>query len=496
MKNNRFDVLIIGGGINGCGIAHELAARGYSVCLAEKNDLASATSSWSTKLIHGGLRYLEHYEFRLVRESLKEREILMQMAPHLIRPLRFILPHLPEMRSKWLLRLGMFIYDHLGGRNRLEGSKAVCLKTGSLGKDLKAEFVTGFEYSDCSVDDSRLTIANAVAAQGFGADIRRDCEVIKLDQYEGGWTAETTTGPIKAKLVINASGPWAEQVCALYRQPQNIKRVRLVRGSHLITRKLFEHNKAYIFQNSDGRILFAIPYLDDFTLVGTTDIDHPHAPDNPQISAEEIEYICTQLSRYLERPVNNSDIMSTYSGVRPLFDDGQQEAHLVTRDYMLEWQTGSALSWLNIFGGKLTTYRKLSLAVAAMIDSVLPAPHPSNAVGRHLPGGDLGTVDIDNFTAGLIQKFPDLPAKMLARMSAAYGSGIHKIIGTADKPNSLGLDFGNSLYQAEVDYLVTHEWARTADDILFRRTKLGFYFDEHMTSTLNAYLKNKYVCNK
>ena len=371
----------------------------------------------------------------------------------------------------------------------MAGSKAVSLKTDPAGKCLKAELVTGFEYSDCFVDDSRLTILNAVAAAEFGADIRRDCEVTKLEQHEGGWIAQTTTGPVKAKLVINASGPWADQICALYPRPKNLKRVRLVRGSHLVTKKLFKHDKAYVFQNSDGRISFAIPYLDDFTLVGTTDVDHPDSPDSPQISKQEIEYICTQLSRYLERPLTKSDIVLTYSGVRPLYDDGQQEAQSVTRDYVLEWQKGSAQSWLNIFGGKLTTYRKLSLAVAAMIDSVMPAPHPSKANGRHLPGGNLETTDIETFNAGLAKKFPNLPAKVLTRMAAAYGSRIHKIIGTAEKPHQLGRDFGNGLYQAEIDYLVSHEWALTAQDILFRRTKLGLYFDEHMTSELNAYLK-------
>lgn len=488
MKNKSFDILIIGGGINGCGIAHELAARGYSVCLAEKNDIASATSSWSTKLIHGGLRYLEHYEFRLVREALKEREVLMRMAPHLIRPIRFVLPYLPEMRPKWLLRIGLFIYDNLGGRNRLSGSRTVNLKKDRAGKCLKENFSTGFEYSDCFVDDSRLTIANAIAAAEFSADIRRDCEVTKLDKYENGWIAETTTGLIKAKLVINASGPWADNICALYPQKKNLRRVRLVRGSHLITKKLFEHDKAYIFQNSDGRILFAIPYLSDFTLVGTTDIDHANEPDNPQISEQEIKYICTQISHYLERPLTESDIVSTYSGVRPLYDDGKQEAQSVTRDYVLEWQQGSVQTWLNIFGGKLTTYRKLSLAVAAMIDSVLPAPHPYAADSQHLPGGDLSTSDIEQFSTELAQKFPNLPTKVINRMSAAYGSRIHRIIGTADKPYPLGRDFGNGLYQAEIDYLVKYEWARTTEDILFRRTKLGLYFDKNMTKELTAYL--------
>lgn len=488
MIQNTFDILIIGGGINGCGIAHELAARGYSVCLAEKNDLASATSSWSTKLIHGGLRYLEHYEFRLVRESLKEREVLMQMAPHLIKPLRFILPHLPAMRPKWLLRLGLFLYDNLGGRNRLAKSSGVNLRTDEAGKELKAEFTSGFEYSDCFVDDSRLTITNAIAAAGFGAEIRRHCEVKKLDPDENGWKAETTSGSIFAKLVINASGPWADQICALHPEQKNLNRIRLVRGSHLITKKLFDHQKAYIFQNPDGRILFAIPYLDDFTLVGTTDIDHLDAPDQPQISNDEIDYICVQISRYLDRPLNNADIVSTYSGVRPLFDDGQQDAQTVTRDYVLEWQDGPAQNWLNIFGGKLTTYRKLALAVADMIGDVLPPTRGLSKEHLPLPGGDIAGGDMAGFMAHLEHDFPHLSPKMLARMAMAYGTRINQIIGTADQPNALGRDFGHGLYQAEIDYLIENEWAVSADDILSRRTKLGLYFDAKMTKDLSAYL--------
>ena len=490
MKDNVFDVLIIGGGINGCGIAYELAARGYSICLAERNDLASGTSSWSTKLIHGGLRYLEHYEFGLVRESLKEREVLMQMAPHLIRPLRFILPHLPEMRPKWLLRLALLLYDNLGGRKRLAGSVAVNLKKDRAGKGLKTEFTSGFEYSDCFVDDSRLTIANALAAAEFGAKICRDCGVTRLDQFEDGWKARTTGDSITAKIVINAGGPWADQVCSLYPQPKKLKRVRLVRGSHLIMKKLFDHDRAYIFQNSDGRILFAIPYLDDFTLIGTTDIDHLDDPDHPQISTQEIDYLFSQLSRYLDRPLKKSDIVSTYSGVRPLFDDGQQDAQSVTRDYVLEWRQGSMESWLNVFGGKLTTYRKLSLNVAEMVDSVLPAPQSSKAHNQCLPGGDIDFNNFEDFIVSLGRGFPTLPKKMLARMAAAYGSWIYKIIGVEGKPQSLGRNFGYGLHQAEIDYLVTNEWAYTAEDILFRRTKLGLYFDDDMTRELTVYLND------
>ena len=494
MKKNDFDILVIGGGINGCGVAKELSARGYKVCLMEKQDLASGTSSWSTKLIHGGLRYLENYEFRLVRESLKEREVLMQIAPHLIRPLRFVLPHLAGMRPKWLLRLGLFFYDNLGGvhlgrKRRLEKSTFVDLKNSAAGKPLKPSFNAGFEYSDCFVDDSRLTILTALAAAEEGAEIRRDCEVQRLNREADVWLAHSSTGPITAKIVINAGGPWVEQIIARQASSKNKARIRLVRGSHVITKRLFEHDKAYIFQNSDGRILFALPYLEDFTLIGTTDIDHNTSPDSPQISAEEIDYICSELGLYLARPISKADIVVSFSGVRPLVNDGRDAAQSVTRDYVLEWQADTSQSWLNIFGGKLTTYRKLSIKVADMVASVLPIAQAEFNPVKPLPGGAIPESDFGQFVTRIQNEFPQHPKKMLTRMAAAYGTRIYQILGSHEMPADLGQNFGFDLYSAEIDYLVDQEWARTADDILLRRTKLSLYFDKTMTEQLKSYLE-------
>jgi glycerol-3-phosphate dehydrogenase len=488
MKQTEYDILIIGGGINGCGIARELAGRGYQVILCEKNDIASATSSWSTKLIHGGLRYLEHYKFRLVRESLKERDILMGMAPHLIQPLRFVLPYMPGMRPKWLLRLALFLYDHLGGKSRLPASSTVDLHKDDAGQALKDALTYGFEYSDCFVDDSRLTLANARSAADLGAEICRDCAVLHLERISEGWQVKTAQGVLTAKIVINASGPFADQVLSLQAGGQTKKHIRLVRGSHLITKRLFTHEKAYIFQNTDGRILFALPYLDAFTLLGTTDIDHDGKADAPQISQNEIEYLLTELSRYLKKPLSKSQIIATYSGVRPLFDDARQAAQSVTRDYILSWQPDSEKCWLNIFGGKLTTYRQLALKVAKMVDQTLPAPFPNGPSSSCLPGGDIPNADFASFLSRLKTDFPVLPAQMITRMAYAYGTNIYQIIGTASHPKALGLEFGLGLYQAEVDYLVQQEWARTPEDILARRTKLGLNFDAKITEQLGKYL--------
>jgi glycerol-3-phosphate dehydrogenase len=488
MKHTEYDVLIIGGGINGCGIARELAGRGYQVILCEKNDIAAATSSWSTKLIHGGLRYLEHYEFRLVRESLKEREILMSMAPHLIQPLRFVLPHRPEMRPKWLLRLGLFLYDRLAGTSRLPASSSVDLRQDEAGLFLRKTLTDGFEYSDCFVDDSRLTLANARAAADLGAEIHRDCPVLSLEKLSAGWQAKTSKGALSARIVINASGPFADHVLSLRTGSQLKKHIRLVRGSHLIVKRIFTHDKAYIFQNSDGRILFALPYLNDFNLLGTTDIDHQGAPDKPVISQDEIDYILKELGQYLKNPISEAQVLATYSGVRPLFDDGKQAAQSVTRDYVLSWQADSEKSWLNIFGGKLTTYRKLALKVADMVSQILPAPKEIEPGFSCLPGGNIPDSDFDIFLQGLKEDFSAFPELMITRMAHAYGSNLSTILGTATQPNDLGIEFGYGLYQAEVDYLVREEWARTAEDILSRRSKLGLYFDKPMTDKLSKYL--------
>ena len=490
------DVLIIGGGINGCGIARELAGRGYQVTLAEMRDLSSGTSSWSTKLIHGGLRYLEYYEFGLVRKALQEREVLMRMAPHLIHPLRFVLPHLPEMRPKWLLRAGLFLYDYLGPRKLLKGSTAVRLRSDPTGAPLKPHLKYGFEYSDCAVDDNRLTIANARAAHALGAQIQPRTEVEHAEQSQDGWRVTTEKGVVFAKMIINAGGPWADGVRALAsakagKVAHNQKSVRLVRGSHIITKKLYDHDKAYIFQNSDGRILFAIPYLDEFTLLGTTDVDHEDAPDNPEISTDEISYICREVSAYLAKEISAQDVLFTYSGVRPLFDDGKQDAKAATRDYVLAFEGGTQERWLNIFGGKLTTYRQLALQVADKIADHLPPPTDTRIGTAHLPGGAIEGADFEAFYARLQQSHPSCEPKRLRRMALAYGQDIYQILGQTDQSRDQGQDFGCGLFQAEVDFLITHEWAMTSDDILWRRTKLGYLADQKMGEALSAYLRTK-----
>ena len=486
-----YDICIIGGGINGCGIARELSAKGYQVFLAEKNDISSGTSSWSTKLIHGGLRYLEYYEFRLVREALREREILMQMAPHLIHPLRFILPHLPSMRPKWLLRLGLFLYDNLGKRRFLKGSSSVNFNTDETGAILRSDLKYGFEYSDCFVDDNRLTLANALAAKDYGAEIKPRCEVTDVaPNGQDGWQVTTEKGTIYAKIVINAAGPWVDQLRSLTGRKANQRSIRLVRGSHILTKRLFNHDKAYIFQNSDSRILFAIPYLDDFTLLGTTDVDHEGAPDKPEISDDEITYICREVSAYLKQPVTPEDVIATYSGVRPLYDDGAEDAKSATRDYVLKFEDGLAGDWLNIFGGKLTTYRQLALSVAKLIESRMAAPSAKGAGTKPLPGGDIKGADFQAFLKQLGADFPEIEAKQLKRLAMAYGTNIYAILGTPDKPLDQGLDFGAGLRLAEVDYLIAHEWAETAEDILWRRSKLGYFANDEMVENLNRYLSS------
>ena len=490
-KIRTFDICIIGGGINGCGIARELSARGYSVYLSEKNDISSGTSSWSTKLIHGGLRYLEYYEFRLVREALREREILMQMAPHLIHPLRFVLPHLPSMRPKWLLRLGLFLYDHLGKRRFLKGSSSVTFKTDRTGAILRSDLTHGFEYSDCFVDDNRLTIANAMAARLTGAEIHPRAAVTDVSpSAEHGWLVTTQDEMIGAQIVINAAGPWVDQLRTLTGRRANQQSIRLVRGSHILTKRLCEHDKAYIFQNSDGRILFAIPYLDEFTLLGTTDVDHEGAPDKPEISDDEISYICREVSAYLKQAVTPSDVIATYSGVRPLYDDGAEDAKAATRDYVLKFEEGLTGDWLNIFGGKLTTYRQLGLSVARLIETKKTAPSNIIAGTAPLPGGDMPQGDFAAFLATLSIEFPDKDAKQLKRMAMAYGTHIYMILGKPDAPREQGIDFGAGLMQAEIDYLVEHEWAKTAEDILWRRSKLGYFADDKMIKTLSSYLSS------
>ncbi|GHC61228.1 glycerol-3-phosphate dehydrogenase [Limoniibacter endophyticus] len=488
-----YDIAIIGGGINGCGIAREAAARGFSVVLAEQNDLASGTSSASTKLIHGGLRYLEHYEFRLVREALQEREVLLAIAPHIIWPLRFVLPHSSDLRPAWLLRTGLFLYDHLGGRKLLPKTKTLDLKHDVTGKPLKPGFSRGFEYSDCWVDDARLVTLNARDAAERGASIRTRTKVTGLarDQH---WTIDLldqVTGKIKsiqARIVVNAAGPWIDDVLNMQADHDDVHNVRLVQGSHIVVKKKFEHDRAYIFQNGDGRIVFAIPYEDDFTLIGTTDSDYRADPANAKISQEETRYLCAAVSDYFSQPVHEEDVVWSYSGVRPLYDDGATKAQEATRDYVLKSDDTNGLSLVNIFGGKITTYRRLALSAMELIETRIGKRGAALPAGTPLPGGDFAVGGLGGLVARHHAAYPFLEEAHMHRLTRLYGTQVTALLGRAAKKEDLGQHFGADLYEAEVRYLMKREWARHAEDILWRRTKLGLRIAQPDKETLEKFM--------
>ena len=496
-----YDVFVAGGGINGLGVARDAAGRGYSVCLCEMNDFASGTSSNSTKLIHGGLRYLEHYKFRLVQESLKEREVLLKMAPHIIWPMRFILPHSKGMRPAWLLRLGLFLYDHLGFRKILPGTSHVKLNESEFGDPLKSNFKFGYEYSDCWVDDSRLVVLNAVDASLKGAKIQNYCKVTKVEKSDGFWSITTTDSfdgkhtVFKAKCFINASGPWVDDLLNSSLKSNNSKNVRLVRGSHIVVNKLFDHDRSYICQNNDNRIFFMIPYEDKYTLIGTTDIDHGQSAGNVEISEEEKLYICKSANEYLNTKINLEDIVWSYSGVRPLYDDGASAAQEATRDYVIKAEKSESSLMVNIFGGKITTYRRLSESILKHVEEFLGSKGDSWTNHSSLPGGDIGVdgqLDLQN---KLQKKYPFLTQETLKRLVRSYGTISFNIFGDAKHIDSLGKHFGSGLYKKEVDYLIQEEWARTSDDILFRRSKLGLSFSKDEIKNLNQYLDDFFKAN-
>ncbi len=483
-----FDLAIIGGGVNGCGIARDAAGRGNSVFLCEMNDLASGTSSWSTKLVHGGLRYLEYYEFHLVREALIEREILWQIAPHIIRPLRFVLPHHDGLRPAWLLRLGLFLYDHIGGRNLLPPTRSVDLRTDEVGKPLiPGRYTKGFEYSDCFVDDARLVVLTARDAADRGAEIRTRSRAVEIRQADGIWQVtmqDTVSGErstIKARVLVNAGGPWVEQVLASGAGVNARAKVRLVQGSHIVVRKLYDHDRAYMFQNSDRRIVFAIPYQDDFTLIGTTDRDYHGDPAKVKASTEEIKYLCDSVGEYFAKPVTPEDVVWTYAGVRPLYDDGASEAKAATRDYVFELDTPGGTPLLSIYGGKITTYRRLAEEALERLSPYLHNGTPREdfkaregwTAKTPLPGGDMDVSAIPALSAELIRSYPFLSAAHANRLAHAYGTRAAKVLGSAKTLADLGKSFGATLTEREVRYLMAAEWARTADDIVWRRSKLG-----------------------
>ena len=496
MATAEYDIAIIGGGINGCGIARDAAGRGYCVLLCEQDDFASATSSGSTKLIHGGLRYLEFYEFRLVREALMEREVLWAMAPHIIWPLRFILPHHKGLRPAWFLRLGLFIYDHLGGRKRLPGTTTIDLSADPAGRPLRPGFSKAFEYSDCWVDDARMVILNARDAADRGAVLKTRTQITSARRDDGVWTitkrdGETgATADTTARLLVNAAGPWVDKVLGDVFGQKAAHNVRLVKGSHIVVRALFDHDKAYIFQNADGRIIFAIPYERDFTLIGTTDEDFDGDPGAVAITDEETDYLCEAASEYFSQTVSRDGIVWTYSGVRPLFDDGASKAQEVTREYILK-ADGDAQSGalINIFGGKITTYRRLAEAAVDMAEDILSKRGPKWTAGATLPGGDFAIDGFDAEVDRIRRSCPVLDVDHARRLVRAYGTIARQIVAGVTDKSDWGERFGADLTEREVRYLIDEEWARTADDVLWRRGKLGLRLSEAETERLDAWMR-------
>jgi glycerol-3-phosphate dehydrogenase len=493
-----FDLFVIGGGINGCGVARDAVGRGYSVFLAEMNDLASGTSSWSTKLIHGGLRYLEHYEFRLVRESLMEREVLWANAPHIIWPLRFVLPHHKGLRPAWFLRLGLLIYDYIGGRKLLPATKTLDMAQDVSGEPLKPLFSKAFEYSDCWVNDARLVVLNARDAADRGAEIRTRTKVLKAERQNGVWTVtirNTRSGEdetVTARMLVNAGGPWVDQIIAGALGKNDVHNVRLVQGSHIVVKRMFEHDKCYIFQNADNRIIFAIPYERDYTLIGTTDQDYKGDPKDVAITEAETDYLCAAASEYFKKPVVRENIVWTYSGVRPLYDDGASKAQEATRDYVLKVEgTAAEGAVLNIFGGKITTYRRLSEHVLEKIEAILGAKGGSWTKIAKLPGGDFPVQGFDELVAGLMRGYPFLDARRATRLARLYGTRANTLLGSAKSLADMGPAFGPDLTKAEADYLVANEWATAAEDILWRRTKAGLGASKDDQMKLQTYLSAK-----
>ncbi|MDF2493801.1 glycerol-3-phosphate dehydrogenase [Sphingomonas sp.] len=488
------DLLIVGGGINGAGIARDAAGRGLSVLLVEQDDLASHTSSASTKLIHGGLRYLEYGEFRLVREALIERERLLNMAPHIIWPLEFVLPQTQSPRPAWMVRLGLFLYDHLGGREKLPGTRTVNLATSPVGAGLSPREGKAFIYSDCWVEDSRLVVLNAMDAAARGAVIETGTRLVDARREGDGWIATIAdaqgTREIAARVIVNAAGPWVADVLGRVPDARTDRGVKLVKGSHIVVPRLYEGSHAFMLQNPDRRIVFAIPYENEFTLVGTTDEVWSEKPGKAAISEGETDYLLETIGRYFATPVGKSDIKWSYAGIRPLYDDKSTNASAVTRDYVLDLDAGEGRApMLSIFGGKITTYRKLAEHAMKELARFFPQASGAWTAGAVLPGGDMADADFDRFLAGLVARRPALPPALLRRLARAYGTRTDDLLGHAQTVSDLGTPFGGDLYQAEVDYLIAQEWARTSEDVLFRRSKLGLHVPGGTAEALDAYLR-------
>ncbi|MDP1651582.1 MAG: glycerol-3-phosphate dehydrogenase [Rhodocyclaceae bacterium] len=474
-----FDLLIVGGGINGAGIARDAAGRGVHTALVDQGDFGGATSSASTKLIHGGLRYLEHYEFRLVAESLAEREVMLRLAPQLVSPLRFVMPHVPTLRPAWMIRAGLWLYDHIGGRSSLPASGGIALHPEGFGAGLKPELKRGFVYSDTRVDDARLVILNLRSAADHGATLLPRMRLVAARREAGVWRATLESSSsgrqkeITARVIVNAAGPWVGEVVERTGGEMKNARVRLVKGSHIVVPRLHAGDHAYILQNTDQRIVFVIPYLDRWSLIGTTDVSVESADTGWEISREEVRYLLEAANRYLARPVAETDIVWSFAGIRPLYDDGTGDPAAITRDYTLKLDDREGAVELAVFGGKLTTYRKLAETVMERLAPWLKTTRGPWTAGEVLPGGDFDPARREDELRRLRVSFQNLPAELLSSLFGRHGTLAKTLLGEAKIRADLGQDFGGGLYRIEVDYLTKNEWAGSVEDILWRRTKTG-----------------------
>jgi len=503
MTGIDYDLCVIGGGINGAGIARDAAGRGLKVLLLEAGDLGGATSSASTKLIHGGLRYLEYYEFKLVRESLKERELLLSLAPHVIWPMEFILPHTPEQRPAWMIRAGLFLYDHLAKREKLNGSGSLSLLDDVRGDVIRDDYKRAFSYADCWADDSRLVALNAMSAAQKGATILTRHKCIKLKHDDDCWivdykenSSKAQVETIKASMVINAAGPWVRELLDGSKISQDeirLPNIRLVKGSHIIVKRQYEGEQAYILQQPDNRITFAIPYEGEYTLIGTTEEEFEGDPKDAMISNEEMAYLVEAYNLFFDKPISQDDVIWTYSGVRPLYDEGEADATSATRDYKLHMHLGYSAPLISVFGGKLTTYRKLA---EAAVDKILylggrnAAPWTAlKNPGDELPGGDIPDADFDAFLVQQGQRYKWLPKALLYRYARSYGTCMDVFMQGARGLKDLGEDFGSHVYEAEILYLLRYEYAKTAEDVLWRRSKLGLHVADGVVKKVDSYIK-------
>ncbi len=495
-RKQNYDLVIIGGGINGTAIAADAAGRGLSVLLCEQYDLAQATSSASSKLIHGGLRYLEQFEFGLVRESLKEREILLRKAPCLILPQQFIMPH-NNTRPAWLIRIGLFIYDYLGGKSHIPKSKQVKFVNSNYGKPLKPSIKKGFSYYDCWTDDSRLVVLNALCAKQHGADIITRTQFVKAERHANNWEVTLSTGntpqqySVQTKCLVNAAGPWVDTILRNRIATASEHQLALVKGSHIVTKKLYQGEHAYMLQNNDQRVIFVIPFNDSYSLIGTTDVNYQGDPHDVKISPKEIDYLCNAVNQYFSTPIKKENIVWSYSGVRPLVAETAEKASKLSRDYKIELDfSHEEAPILSVFGGKITTHRHLAEQALNKLEQFFPNMTTAWTANSQLPGGNIKDNDLIAYDRVIQQRFPWLSTELRQRYIHAYGTLLEKMLDQKQSLSDLGQDFGHGLYKVEVDYLCNNEWAQTAEDILWRRSKLGLKLTKEEAKRLTTYLQS------